>query len=104
MTLFLALSRGSFKILDTVNCKELNEGFFAHPPLKVRRKVYEFSKAMPQVLMFAMIPRSNVWTDIFLDYCPGEDDIGLYFFSSNSQRSVFLPDLGCENFRLSEVV
>ncbi|KAI8528823.1 hypothetical protein RHMOL_Rhmol12G0177800 [Rhododendron molle] len=79
--------KGSFKILDTVNCKELNEGFFAHPPLKVRRKVYEFSKAMPQVLPFTMIPRSNVWTDIFLDYCPGEDDIGLYFFSSNSQRS-----------------
>lgn len=88
-TLFFPLSRGSFKILDTVTCKELNDGFIAHPPSKVRRKVYEFSKAMPQVLLFTMIPLHNVWTDIFQDYCPGEDDIGLYFFSSNSQRSVF---------------
>lgn len=89
MTLFLVLSRGSFKILDNFNYKELSEGFLAHPPFKVRRRVYEFSKAMPQVLLFTMIPRSNVWTDVFLDCCPGEDDIGLYFFSSNSQRSVF---------------
>lgn len=79
--------KGSFKILDTVNCKELNDGFIAHPPWKVRRKIYEFSKAMPQVLLFTMIPLHNVWTDIFQDDCPGEDDIGLYFFSSNSQRS-----------------
>ncbi|KAG5536469.1 hypothetical protein RHGRI_024035 [Rhododendron griersonianum] len=83
------LSRGSFKIIDSISREELNDGFKAHPPSTVRGKVYEFSKKMPKVLQFKMLPRDNVWTDIFEDYYPTEDDIGLYFFSSDSQRSVF---------------
>lgn len=83
------LSRGSFNIIDSVSREEFNEGFRAHPPSIVRRKVYEFSKKMPKVLRFKMLPRDKVWTDIFKGDCPNEDDIGLYFFSSDNQRSVF---------------
>ncbi|XP_058180774.1 uncharacterized protein LOC131299182 isoform X2 [Rhododendron vialii] len=79
---------GSFKIIDSISREELNDGFKAHPPSTVRGKVYEFSKKMPKVLQFKMLPRDNVWTDIFEDYYPTEDDIGLYFFSSDSQRSL----------------
>ncbi|XP_057464422.1 uncharacterized protein LOC130754268 isoform X1 [Actinidia eriantha] len=76
---------GNFEVLDTIYQKELNDEFHAHPPSKVHRKVYAFSKEMPKVLQFKTLPRKNVWTDIFQDDCPDADDIGLYFFSSNSQ-------------------
>ncbi|CAL5327051.1 unnamed protein product [Camellia sinensis] len=78
--------KGSFEIV-TSNNKELNDGFRAHPPSKVRRKIYEFSKKLPEVLQFKMLPRDSIWTEIFQDDCPNEDDIGMYFFSNNSQRS-----------------
>ncbi|KAI8543189.1 hypothetical protein RHMOL_Rhmol08G0198600 [Rhododendron molle] len=78
---------GCFKIIDSISREELNDRFKAHPPSRVRGKVYEFSKKMPKVLQFKMLPRDNVWTNIFEDYYPTEDDIGLYFFSSDSQRS-----------------
>lgn len=78
---------GSFNIIDSVSREEFNEGFRAHPPSIVRRKVYEFSKKMPKVLRFKMLPRDKVWTDIFKGDYPNEDDIGLYFFSSDNQRS-----------------
>ncbi|XP_057480203.1 uncharacterized protein LOC130767389 isoform X1 [Actinidia eriantha] len=79
--------KGIFEILDTIGDKELSDSIQAHPPSKVRRKVYEFSKKMPDVLQFKMLPRCNVWTEIFQEDCPDEYDIGLYFFSSNTQRS-----------------
>lgn len=79
--------KGSFEIVTNNNNKELNDGFRAHPPSKVRRKIYEFSKKLPEVLQFKMLPRDSVWTEIFQDDCPNEDDIGMYFFSNNSQRS-----------------
>ena len=93
MILLFALSSGNFEVIDTIYQKELNDGFHAHPPSKVHRKVYAFSKEMPKVLQFKTLPRKNVWSDIFHDNCPDADDIGLYFFSSNSQRCVSIPDL-----------
>ncbi|PSS07974.1 Transient receptor potential cation channel subfamily V member 2 like [Actinidia chinensis var. chinensis] len=42
---------------------------------------------MPEVLQFKMLPRWNVWTQIFQEDRPDECDIGLYFFLSNTQRS-----------------
>ncbi|KAA8541030.1 hypothetical protein F0562_024831 [Nyssa sinensis] len=79
--------KGSFKFIDAIKHRELNDGFKAHPKTRARRKVYEFSKQMPRVLQFKLLPRSNFWMDIFQDECPDRDDIALYFFSSDSERS-----------------
>lgn len=75
--------KGSFKLKD----EEASDGFWAHHPAKVRRKVYEFSKKMPEVIEFELLPCQDFLMDIFQGDCPDKDDIGLYFFPRNSERS-----------------
>ncbi|XP_059639904.1 PHD finger-containing protein 6 isoform X2 [Cornus florida] len=79
--------KGSFKILDPVKHGELTDGLHAHPPSRVRQKVYEFSKRMPRILQFELLPRCKFWTDMFRNDYPDTDDIALYFFSHDSGRS-----------------
>ncbi|XAR63797.1 hypothetical protein NMG60_11023883 [Bertholletia excelsa] len=85
--------KGSFEIIDTTIHRQFSSGLEAHTTTKVLRKVYEFSKKLPEVLKFEMLPRLDIWTDIFQDDCPDENDIGLYFFSLNDQRSTYYSSL-----------
>ncbi|KAL3513064.1 hypothetical protein ACH5RR_025781 [Cinchona calisaya] len=82
--------KGSFKIDNAPKYGEITDGFQAHAPTRVRRKVYEFSKRMPEVLHCQMVPRGDLWMNLFQEYCLDKRDIGLYFFPSNSKR--------CENY------
>ncbi|XP_019200012.1 PREDICTED: uncharacterized protein LOC109193588 isoform X3 [Ipomoea nil] len=75
--------KGSFNVCDNLNFK----GFQAHHPLRVRRKVCEFSKLLPEILDFKLVPRGNLWGKLFHDYCPTREDVGLYFFPSDKDRS-----------------
>ncbi|CAK9147974.1 unnamed protein product [Ilex paraguariensis] len=79
--------KGRFKLTDNLKQGELSDGIQAHPPSRVRCKVYEFSKKMPEVLQFELVPRINLWTDLFQDDCPDKEDIGLYFFPSGRYES-----------------
>ncbi|XP_027771086.1 uncharacterized protein LOC107013063 isoform X3 [Solanum pennellii] len=80
--------KGNFDILGAL---ELAPGIFnnyiqAHPPSKVRRKVYEFSGLLPDTLKFELVPRGDIWASLFNHHCPGKEDIGLYFFASDTER------------------
>nr|GMC74172.1 uncharacterized protein LOC109193588 isoform X1 [Ipomoea batatas] len=75
--------KGSFNVCDNLNFK----GFQAHHPLRVHRKVCEFSMLLPEILDFKLVPRGNLWAKLFHDYCPTREDVGLYFFPSDKDRS-----------------
>ncbi|PHT78088.1 hypothetical protein T459_16140 [Capsicum annuum] len=81
--------KGSFDILGTLPSVSgmLNNCIQAHPPSRIRRKVYEFSRKLPETLKFEVLPRENIWTSLFNDHSPGKEDIGMYFFASERERS-----------------
>ncbi|KAG5570509.1 hypothetical protein H5410_060275, partial [Solanum commersonii] len=59
----------------------------AHPPCRVRRKVYEFSGLLHDTLKLELVPRGDIWQSLFDNHCLGKEDIGLYFFESERKRS-----------------
>ncbi|KAG5601466.1 hypothetical protein H5410_032836 [Solanum commersonii] len=80
--------KGNFDILGAL---ELAPGIFntciqAHPPCKVRRKVYEFSGLFPNTLKLELISCGDIWSSLFNNHCPSKRDIGLYFFKSERKR------------------
>ncbi|KAF8389709.1 hypothetical protein HHK36_024228 [Tetracentron sinense] len=79
--------KGSFEILDRVSTGEFYDGFQAHPPGKVSRKAYEFSKQMPGILQFKLQPCCDIWPEIFHMDSPDGYDIALYFFPGDFERS-----------------
>ncbi|XP_059643491.1 uncharacterized protein LOC132285330 isoform X2 [Cornus florida] len=79
--------RGSFEISDSVSSSEFYDGFQSYLPVRVHRKAYEFSKKLPGWLLSTLLPRCNIWESIFKNDHPCENDIGLYFFPSNFERS-----------------
>ncbi|XP_011072870.1 uncharacterized protein LOC105157988 [Sesamum indicum] len=81
-----AVWKGSFRIHDDHRHRVLNPQIHAHPATRVRRKIHEFSKQMPKVLHFHLVPYKKFWINLFQDYIPDERDIGLYFFPGDSER------------------
>ncbi|KAH0690560.1 hypothetical protein KY289_017918 [Solanum tuberosum] len=81
--------KGSFQISDASEFvqSDLNNFIQVHLPSKVKRKVYEFSWQLPHTLKFELVPRGNIWTKLFNNHCPGKEDVGLYFFTSERERS-----------------
>ncbi|KAH0743319.1 hypothetical protein KY290_031312 [Solanum tuberosum] len=81
--------KGSFDILGALeHAPEIFNNFIeAHPPCRVRRKVYEFSGLLPDTLKLELVPRGDIWPSLFNNHYPGKEDIGLYFFSSGRNRS-----------------
>nr|XP_027125320.1 uncharacterized protein LOC113741872 isoform X2 [Coffea arabica] len=77
--------KGRLKIYNDPEHGEMN-GVQAYPPSRVLRKVYEFSKHMPEILGFELIPRGDLWPNLFQNYCLDRRDIGLYFFPSFIER------------------
>ncbi|XP_015079028.1 uncharacterized protein LOC107022987 [Solanum pennellii] len=76
--------KGSFDILGAL---ELAPGIFqAHPPCRVSRKVYDFSRLLPHTLKLELVPRGDIWPSLFDNHCPSKEDIGLYFFESEKKR------------------
>ncbi|XP_055828560.1 uncharacterized protein LOC129896651 [Solanum dulcamara] len=39
------------------------------------------------------IPRRDIWASLFNNHCPEKEDIGLYFFASERERSEIYTDL-----------
>ncbi|KAL0364718.1 UNVERIFIED_CONTAM: hypothetical protein Sangu_0569400 [Sesamum angustifolium] len=79
--------KGSFCIHDNLKHAELNLQIEGRSPSQVHRKVYRFSKQMPEVLHFELVSSKNFWKIFFQEYLPDRRDIGLYFFSSDRERS-----------------
>ncbi|KAL0357446.1 UNVERIFIED_CONTAM: hypothetical protein Scaly_1430300 [Sesamum calycinum] len=79
--------KGSFCIHNDLKHAELNLQIEGRSPSQVHRKVYRFSKQMPEVLHFELVSSKNFWKIFFQEYLPDRRDIGLYFFSSDRERS-----------------
>ncbi|WMV34676.1 hypothetical protein MTR67_028061 [Solanum verrucosum] len=58
-----------------------------NPPSRARRKVYEFSGLFRDTLKFELVPRGDIWESLFNNHIPSKEDIGLYFFASEKERS-----------------
>ncbi|KAF3672600.1 putative dnaJ -like protein subfamily C member 21-like [Capsicum annuum] len=71
--------KGSFDIIGAPKFAPgvLNNCIHAYPPSRVRRKVYEFSRLLPDTLKFKLVSRGVIWNDLFNNHFPGKDDIGL---------------------------
>lgn len=61
----------------------------AHPPVKVSRKAYEFSKQIAGVLQFKLHPRCDLWPENFQANFPDGNDIALYFYPGKFERFFF---------------
>jgi hypothetical protein len=57
-----------------------------HLAEKASPKVKEISKEMPQKISLEVKPRLKIWPEAFKLKPPSHEDIGLYFFSSESDR------------------
>ncbi|KAJ4849085.1 hypothetical protein Tsubulata_047964 [Turnera subulata] len=85
--------KGSFEVvnlhgfLHSPPDLKLCEGFVAHPPVIVARKSYEFSKKIAGVMQFSLHPRLNSWPKAFQTDPPDVNDIALYFYPGQFERS-----------------
>ncbi|KZV56543.1 hypothetical protein F511_16142 [Dorcoceras hygrometricum] len=99
-----ALWKGRFSICEVLEDGALNCIIQAHPPSKVRRKIYDFSKIMPGVLQFQLVPCEKFWISLFCEHHPDSSDIGLYFFPGDGERAVnyasLLESLGLKKLAL----
>ncbi|CAH9143819.1 unnamed protein product [Cuscuta epithymum] len=75
--------KGSLTVCDTLNF----HGLQAHHSSKACKKLMDFTKLLPEVLDFQLVPRGDVWLKLFSDYCPTRDDIGLFFLPGDMKRS-----------------
>ncbi|KAH0658842.1 hypothetical protein KY285_027388 [Solanum tuberosum] len=71
--------KGGFDILGALEILPgmLNSCIQAHPPSRVRRKVYEFSGLVPDTLKFELVPRGDIWESLFNNHIPSKEDIEL---------------------------
>ncbi|KAM3269180.1 hypothetical protein P3S67_031144 [Capsicum chacoense] len=83
--------KGSFDIIGAPKFAHevLNNCIHAYPPSRVRRKVYEFCRLLPDTLKFKLVSRGVIWNDLFNNHFSGKDDIGLYFIASERERLAF---------------
>ncbi|KAL2516057.1 uncharacterized protein Fot_30028 [Forsythia ovata] len=82
-----AVWMGSFSILKGFKHRTLIDRIQAHPPGIVRRKAYEFSKLMPEVLHFELFQCRELWMNLLQEHHPDGKNIGLYFLPRDSERS-----------------
>ncbi|PIA63078.1 hypothetical protein AQUCO_00200837v1 [Aquilegia coerulea] len=61
----------------------------AYPPGQLSRKAYLVSKQMPELLMFTLQPRCNVWPSDFDIVSPSGFDIALYFWAESFSREKY---------------
>ncbi|GMY25848.1 hypothetical protein FCV25MIE_21090 [Fagus crenata] len=79
--------RGGFLVSAPATAKFYG-GFKAQPPPSICRKAFVFSQTMPLVLQVKLLPRSQVWADLFQNDCPDLNDVALYFSpDKNIERS-----------------
>lgn len=76
-------------IVEVVDCGKIRmcEELIAHLSAKASPKAKEFSKKIGSKLQFKLFPRSDLYPKIFQDACPDRDDIALYFYPTNVERS-----------------
>lgn len=84
--------RRSFDILGALKFVPwmLKSFIQSHPPSRVRRKMYEFSHILSDTLKFELVPHEDIWGSLFNNHIPSKEDIGVYFFASEKERSAYV--------------
>ncbi|CAN1312206.1 hypothetical protein LINPERPRIM_LOCUS28573 [Linum perenne] len=59
----------------------------AHPASSIHRKAYELSLKMPVKLEVQLLPRSDIWTNLFHNDSPDLRDLALYIFPAVDVKS-----------------
>lgn len=79
--------RGGFLLTSTPG--KFYGGFLAQPKCTINRKAYKISQGMPRVLQVKLLPRCQLWGELFQNNGPDLNDIALYFFpADNIERFV----------------
>lgn len=89
-----SFSSGSIEMLSLDTSSKFYDGFWAYLPCKIHRKVLEFSKEMPGVILCSSVPCCNISLEVFQNDMPNIDDIALIFFPGNFQRCTLETSLG----------
>ena len=58
---------------------DIYRGLQAQPPRTVSGRAYELSLRLPLTLRVMLLPRSQIWADLFQNDYPDLNDIALYF-------------------------
>ncbi|KAK7855725.1 hypothetical protein CFP56_026895 [Quercus suber] len=58
---------------------DIYRGLRAQPPRTVSGRAYELSLRLPLTLRVMLLPRSQIWADLFQNDYPDLNDIALYF-------------------------
>lgn len=77
----------SFEVVDCGKIR-LCEGIIAHVSAKVSCKAFELSKKLAPFQRFKMHPRSDFYPEIFQKKCANRNDIALYFYPRDPEKSV----------------
>lgn len=86
-----AVWSGSVEVLNMALPGKFSGDFRAHLPRcpwVIDHRAYKLSKQMPEVLQFELLPRGNIWDEIFDNDFAFSCDISLYFFPGNLERSI----------------
>lgn len=87
----LSSCSGSVEVLNMALPGKFSGDFRAHLPRcpwVIDHRAYKLSKQMPEVLQFELLPRGNIWDEIFDNDFAFSCDISLYFFPGNLERFV----------------
>lgn len=80
--------RGQFDIQGGGRLPTSCDGIQAHVSTCASAKVLEVVRKLPQKIILEEVPRSNNWPMQFLENYATEDNIALYFFASDVERSI----------------
>lgn len=70
-----------------VSCGQFCDGFQAHLPGKVHPETVEYSRLMPNVLQYTLLPCSSVLAEIFENDRPTVNDMALLFSPGDFERT-----------------
>lgn len=85
------MCRGAFEVLRSANPPVHFDGFQAHLSAHVSPKALEVAKQFPCKVLLEEVPRLSSWPLQFLENSPKENNIAIFFFAKDIDRSL---DLG----------
>lgn len=89
LTYICAHFSGGFKFFDFATPGEFYGGIQAQTPCRVHPNALKFAQKMPTILQVALLPRCQLWAELFGQDRPDYCDISLYFFPAvNIERFV----------------
>ena len=81
------MCRGAFEVLRTAEAPTLFDGFQAHLSTYVSPKALDVASQFPCKIQLEEVPRLISWPLQFYENSPKEENIALFFFAKDTERS-----------------